>query len=130
MNLTITPNMNTKKHPSFGLVSIMKPIKGWTISLSTLEHDEVYVEGFKSFKSVYAVDAITRFRDYGEDVLKPKYFRGLKETLKKVLDAAQKQLPLFTAQDRKEVEAILDNPAPESIITKNGELIIGDLFGD
>ena len=130
MNLTITPNVNTKKHPSFGWVSILKPSSKWVISLSTTLPEEVYVDGFIPFNSENAKFVSNKFRDLEEGILSPKFFPEVKKKLLSILDEIQKQLPLFSKKDRAEVEAILNNPAPDRAMTGNHDLILGDIWGD
>lgn len=129
MNLTISPSMNTKTNPSFGLVSIMKPYEGVVISLSKIEPDEVYVEGFKSFKSEHARAISEKLMDLGEAVLSPRHFSDLKAKLLLILDEVKMQRPLFYKDNGQEVELLLKNSSPEKMMTSSGELMFGDIFG-
>lgn len=128
MDLTISPNMNTKKHPSFGLVSIIKPGNGWVISIEkNREPGEVYVEGFKSFVSVYERSVANQVRDLGEAVLKPKYFGEFKKKLLFLLSVVKLERPLFYKENGQEIIAMLDNPSLDFKATSD-ELIFGDLY--
>lgn len=129
MNLTVTPNVNTKKHPSFGLISITNPVgRGWEIAIAQAEPNEVYVEGFLSFTSEHAQDVVNKVRDFGTEVLKPRYYDGLKEKLLLILNDAKKRLPLFRKEDAKAVELLIRNPNP----TESRQMFIHDelIFGD
>lgn len=128
MNLTISPNMNTKKHPSFGLIHIIKPGNGWVVSVEkNRELDEVHVEGFKSFVSKHARGVVQKVRDLDQNVLKPKFYGDFKDRLLLILQEVSQKRPAFHKDDLKEVRTMLDNPNPDFKLTSD-ELIFGDIY--
>jgi hypothetical protein len=107
----------------------MKPCNGVVVSLSKMEPDEVYIEGFKSFKSEYARAISEKLRDLGETVLSPKHFSDLKTKLLLILEEIKIQRPLFYKANGRDVELMLKNPPPEKMMTRSGVLMFGDIFG-
>lgn len=130
MNLTITPSMNTKRHPSFGGVSIMqmRPVDSWLISIERTLPNMVEVDGFNPFLSQHAQGVVDKVRDLGQDVLKPRFYGDLKQRLLLILQEISEKRPAFSKEYLQEIKKMIEEPTHEFRITEFG-LQFGDLSG-
>lgn len=130
MNLTISPNVNSKKHSSFEGVSIMqmRPRDSWLIEICQKNPDIVDVSGFEPFVSQHAQGIVDKVRDLGENVLKSRFYGDLKQRLLLVLQEISEKRPAFSKEHLQEIRKMIEEPTGESRMTSSG-LQFGDLTG-